>query len=184
VALNPNDAEEALWCFAAEARLTDIASARQAMLVVGVDRRPHVQKCLDAFRIGAPGAMHALLATSGSPEVIFYVHVRASLGAPAHPPRARAPMADVSRAVRRGGLRAGRLDAVHRRQGAFAPGACKSLVRAPPPHTRTHARTHSAAKVTHHPQPTCSARVSHDYMVPVVKVWAMLRGGGDARDEM
>jgi len=147
VALNPNDAEEALWCFAAEARLTDIASARQAMLVVGVDRRPHVQKCLDAFRIGAPGAMHALLATSGSPEVIFYVHVRASLGAPAHPPRARAPMADV-------------------------------------PHTRTHARTHSAAKVTHHPQPTCSARVSHDYMVPVVKVWAMLRGGGDARDEM
>ena len=85
VHLNPNDAEEALWCVAAEARTIGLQAARSQMLVVGVDTRPHVQRCLEAFRAGEASLMQSLLADQRPPDsaVYFYVEMYLALFAEA-----------------------------------------------------------------------------------------------------
>lgn len=59
VAVNPNDTEEAIWCFLCEAQLSSAQEARSQFLQVGKDSRPVM------------GAAYELFQTGGSPEKLI-----------------------------------------------------------------------------------------------------------------
>ncbi|GBG70902.1 hypothetical protein CBR_g8203 [Chara braunii] len=67
VAVNPNDTEEAIWCFLAEARIHGPDEARRAFLQVGRDSRPIMRAAHDLFKNG--GSVDDLLAAAGIKEL-------------------------------------------------------------------------------------------------------------------
>ena len=92
VRFNPNDAEEALWAFASEARLHGVSAARSSFLRVGKDPRPFVEVCLQAFReleslaLIRPKIQAFMQANSNSRETQFYCNVYLALYAEASCP--------------------------------------------------------------------------------------------------
>lgn len=52
VAVNPNDTEEAIWCFLCEAQLTNAEDARKKFLKVGRDPRPVMRAAYKLFQTG------------------------------------------------------------------------------------------------------------------------------------
>ncbi|KAJ7558066.1 hypothetical protein O6H91_04G023600 [Diphasiastrum complanatum] len=52
VSINPNDAEEAIWCFLCEAQLYGVDEARKRFLEVGSDRRFVMRKVFELFHHG------------------------------------------------------------------------------------------------------------------------------------
>eukprot|EP00270_Netrium_digitus_P017637 TRINITY_DN6520_c0_g1_i2.p1 TRINITY_DN6520_c0_g1~~TRINITY_DN6520_c0_g1_i2.p1 ORF type:complete len:303 (+),score=44.84 TRINITY_DN6520_c0_g1_i2:192-1100(+) len=67
VAVNPNDTEEAIWCFFSEARLTSVESARKHLLLVGIDPRKVMRAVYELARTGSDTSqVESLLGREGS----------------------------------------------------------------------------------------------------------------------
>eukprot|EP00475_Leptophrys_vorax_P023091 TRINITY_DN31484_c0_g1_i1.p1 TRINITY_DN31484_c0_g1~~TRINITY_DN31484_c0_g1_i1.p1 ORF type:complete len:222 (-),score=5.12 TRINITY_DN31484_c0_g1_i1:210-806(-) len=64
VAVNPNDTEEAIWCFLSDAQLIGPEAARKQFLMVGTDPRPVMRSAFEVFRTG--GDPMRILAAAGS----------------------------------------------------------------------------------------------------------------------
>ncbi|XP_065854084.1 uncharacterized protein [Euphorbia lathyris] len=78
VAANPNDTEEAIWCFLCEAQLYGVAQARQRFLKVGRDRRPVMREACEMFKeCGDPEKL--VTAFSGHSHDYFYASLYAGL---------------------------------------------------------------------------------------------------------
>ncbi|CAM6093212.1 unnamed protein product [Calypogeia fissa] len=84
VAVNPNDTEEAIWCFLCEAQYLGVDEARRRFLVVGPDRRPIMKEIYNLFRDG--GSTEKLLQAVDSTEGAdyFYANLYAGLYHEAH----------------------------------------------------------------------------------------------------
>lgn len=67
VAMNPNDTEESVWCFASEARdpVKGVEYAREHMLKTGRDARPVMASVFELFERGTEEAEEALRAAGG-----------------------------------------------------------------------------------------------------------------------
>ncbi|WCJ26914.1 Tetratricopeptide repeat (TPR)-like superfamily protein [Euphorbia peplus] len=78
VAENPNDTEEAIWCFLCEAQLYGVAEARKRFLKVGRDRRPVMREACEMFEVG--GDPEKLVNEfSSQPQDYFYSSLYAGL---------------------------------------------------------------------------------------------------------
>jgi hypothetical protein len=100
VAVNPNDTEEAIWAFLAEARAAGPDAARRQFLRVGRDPRPVMRAAEAAFR-AADGRPEAILAAAGGDAQghdAFYAALYAALWHEAHGEAAEAEGA-MARAV-------------------------------------------------------------------------------------
>ncbi|CAI5464371.1 unnamed protein product [Closterium sp. Yama58-4] len=81
VAVNPNDTEEAIWCFLSEARVVGPQQARQQFLLVGQDPRPVMRAAMDVFQTGGdPNKILAAAAADfGRPSALFYANLYVGL---------------------------------------------------------------------------------------------------------
>ena len=82
VAVNPNDTEEAIWCFLSECRMVGPEVARTNFLKVGRDSRSVMRAALEAFEEprGQDSASSILAAASkSSPHDQFYSRLYCSL---------------------------------------------------------------------------------------------------------
>ncbi|XP_074572270.1 uncharacterized protein LOC141828705 [Curcuma longa] len=66
VAANPNDTEEAIWCFLCEAQLYGPEEARKRFLEVGRDPRPVMRKAYDMFKDGGDPEKDGFAITSNT----------------------------------------------------------------------------------------------------------------------
>ncbi|CAI5949610.1 unnamed protein product [Closterium sp. NIES-65] len=81
VAVNPNDTEEAIWCFLSEARVVGAQQARQQFLLVGQDPRPVMCAAMDVFQTGGDPKkiLAAAAADFGRPSALFYANLYVGL---------------------------------------------------------------------------------------------------------
>ncbi|GJP47642.1 hypothetical protein CLOM_g6822 [Closterium sp. NIES-68] len=81
VAVNPNDTEEAIWCFLSEAQLLGPQEARQQFLLVGQDPRPVMRAAMEVFKkAGDPNEILAAAAADfGRPSALFYANLYVGL---------------------------------------------------------------------------------------------------------
>ncbi|CAI5999504.1 unnamed protein product, partial [Closterium sp. NIES-65] len=81
VAVNPNDTEEAIWCFLSEARVVGAQQARQQFLLVGQDPRPVMRAAMDVFQTGGDPKkiLAAAAADFGRPSALFYANLYVGL---------------------------------------------------------------------------------------------------------
>lgn len=79
VAVNPNDTEEAIWCFLCEAQIQGAEEARKQFLEVGLDRRPVMQKAYQLFRNSGDPEDLINEFKDGQPYESFYAYLYAGL---------------------------------------------------------------------------------------------------------
>lgn len=79
VAVNPNDTEEAIWCFLCEAQLYGTEAARRRFLEVGPDRRPVMQEAYKLFRLGGDPENLRMKFEEGQASEKFYAALYAGL---------------------------------------------------------------------------------------------------------